>query len=92
MAQWNKISPAGNTFDRILNGVNIIDLPADFGVDACKLQDVQRVSAPDRTTLFRKILVRLALRASGFPTSGSHDYTIINAAAAIFLANKASDS
>jgi len=91
----DEISPAGKTFAWILDGGNITEKeisPADFGVDAHKLEDVQGGSAADRATVFREILASGKKRKG---ESAAHtaikDYIIINAAPAIFLAGKAKD-
>ena len=91
----DEISPAGKTFAWILDGGNITEkeiTPADFGLEAHKLEDVQGGSAADRATIFRSIVKGGAPQAcDSSQVKAIRDYIIINAAPAIFLAGKAAD-
>jgi anthranilate phosphoribosyltransferase len=91
----DEISPAAKTHVWLLDDGKISEKeisPADFGLDAHKLEDVQGGSAADRATIFREVVKGGDPSASETAQVGAiRDYIIINAASAIYLAGKAKD-
>jgi anthranilate phosphoribosyltransferase len=91
----DEISPAARTYVWLLDEGKITEKeisPADFGLDAHKLEDVQGGSAADRATIFRQAIGGGAPQSSESPqVTAVRDYIIINAAPAIYLAGKAKD-